>query len=83
MRLNVCWPALGTISATAIANQSSVTADDAPGSLSSSGYPPTDMRAIGIGSAAEITRFELNPSTDRSNSAMVAGHLLRTFADAS
>ena len=63
--------------------QSSVTADDGPGSFSSPGYLPTDRRAIGIGSAAaEITRFELNPSKDRSNSAMVAGHLLRKFADA-
>jgi hypothetical protein len=59
-------------------NQLSVTADDAPTADDAS-----DRRAIGIGSAAEITRFEYNPSTDRSNSAMVAGHLLRTFADAS
>ena len=69
-------------------NQLSVTADDASAryassDMSSPGYPSTDRRAIGIGSAAEITRFELNPSTDRSNSAMVADHLLRTFADAS
>ena len=63
--------------------QSSVTADDGPGSFSSPVYLPTDRRAIGIGSAAaEITRFELNPSEDRSNSAMVAGPFLRTFADA-